>query len=117
MSEDIEKEEGAQSLDIASVSTYISELLLKMDEITSFAQVGLTDAVREDIFRIDIQGKGIRITEHEDAGGIIDLFLNVRFGVRIPELAWEIQRLVKRDVEDVFETKIESVNVHVQGVE
>jgi uncharacterized alkaline shock family protein YloU len=80
------------------IEKYIYDSLLQMDEVTSIPE------------------KGIRISEHEGSD-IIDLYINARFGVRIPELAWEIQRRVKHGVEDEFAINIESVNVHIQGVE
>jgi uncharacterized alkaline shock family protein YloU len=80
------------------IEKYIYDSLLQMDEVTSFPE------------------KGIRISDH-DGSDIIDLDINVQFGARIPELAWEIQRRVKHGVEGEFETNIESVNVHIQGVE
>ena len=53
----------------------------------------------------------------EDGEIIIDLFINVEYRVKIPQLAWEIQSAVKKAVACVSHHKIKEVNIHVQGVD
>jgi uncharacterized alkaline shock family protein YloU len=48
---------------------------------------------------------------------IFDLFINVDYGVKIPQLAWEIQSTVKVAINRVTDHKIKEVNIHVQGVD
>lgn len=59
--------------------------------------------------------KGIKvlITEKEAK---IDVNIIVEYGVRIPEIAFEIQTKVKKAVETMTGLKVSEVNVHVQGV-
>ena len=59
--------------------------------------------------------KGIKvdITEKEAK---IDVNIIVEYGVRIPDVAFEIQNRVKKAVETMAGLKVLSVNVHVQGV-
>jgi len=59
--------------------------------------------------------KGIKISQLED-GILIDLYILVDFGFKIPEVAWNLQNKVKKDIEDSFELIIKSINIHVQGV-
>jgi uncharacterized alkaline shock family protein YloU len=53
----------------------------------------------------------------EDGELIIDLYINVKYQVKIPQLAWDIQSAVKRTAECVSHHKIKEVNIHVQGVD
>ena len=46
----------------------------------------------------------------------IDLYIVVEYGVRIPELAWEIQESVKNNVETMTGLNVEKVNIHIEGV-
>jgi uncharacterized alkaline shock family protein YloU len=46
----------------------------------------------------------------------IDIFIIVEYGVRIPDVAWNIQESVKKEVETMTGLKVAHVNVHVQGV-
>lgn len=57
----------------------------------------------------------VRVSREEE-GIVIDVYVTVDYGVRIPELAWEIQRAVKQAVEAVVEIPVKKVNIHVQGV-
>ena len=59
--------------------------------------------------------RGIPLTK-EDEGLGIDIYLNVEFGARIPDLAWEVQSSVKEAVESVTGIAVQMVNIHVQGV-
>ena len=59
--------------------------------------------------------KGIKVeTENEKVK--IDVNIIVEYGIRIPDVAFEIQNKVKQSVEDMTGMKVEEVNVHVQGV-
>lgn len=59
--------------------------------------------------------KGIRV-DAEDKNIKIDVNIIVEYGVRIPEIAFEIQNRVKKAVETMTGLKVTEVNVHVQGV-
>lgn len=59
--------------------------------------------------------KGIKIGQAED-GIILDLYIVVDYGVKIPEVAWNLQEKVKKDIENTLELVVKTVNIHVQGV-
>jgi uncharacterized alkaline shock family protein YloU len=40
----------------------------------------------------------------------------VRYGERIPDVAWNVQQNVKNALEGVMDIAIENINIHVQGV-
>ena len=46
----------------------------------------------------------------------IDVNIIVEYGVRIPDVAFEIQNKVKKSVEEKTGLKVSGVNVHIQGV-
>ena len=56
--------------------------------------------------KVDITGKSTKI----------DVNIIVEYGARIPEVAFEIQKRVKKSVENMTGLVVEEVNVHVQGV-
>ncbi len=47
----------------------------------------------------------------------IDLFMIVNYGVRIPEVAWNVQENVKKAVENMTGLSVVKVNIHIQGVD
>lgn len=59
--------------------------------------------------------KGIKV-DATDEKAKIDVNIIVKYGARIPDVAFEIQNKVKKSVESMTGLKVEEVNVHVQGV-
>ena len=59
--------------------------------------------------------KGIKVEVGEKETKI-DVNIIVEYGVRIPDVAFEIQNRVKKSVETMTGLKVVEVNVHVQGV-
>ena len=59
--------------------------------------------------------KGIKV-EVGEKDTKIDVNIIVEYGVRIPDVAFEIQNRVKKAVEGMAGLKVSEVNVHVQGV-
>lgn len=59
--------------------------------------------------------KGVKVEMTEETV-LIDLYIVVEYGVRIPELAWEIQENVKNNVETMTGLSVEKVNIHIEGV-
>lgn len=59
--------------------------------------------------------KGIRV-EVVDKEAKIDVSIIVDYGVRIPDVAFEIQNRVKKAVETMTGLKVAEVNVNVQGI-
>ena len=56
--------------------------------------------------KVDINGKNV----------VIDVNIIVEYGLRIPDVAFEIQKRVKKSVENMTGLNVDQVNVHVQGV-
>ena len=58
--------------------------------------------------------KGVKV-EMGEKQALIDLYILVEYGCRIPEVAWEIQEKVKRSVELMTGLEVKEVNIHIQG--
>ena len=56
--------------------------------------------------KVTINGKDVKI----------DMFVIVEYGVKIPDVAWEIQGKAKSEVEAMTGLNVTSVNVSVEGV-
>jgi uncharacterized alkaline shock family protein YloU len=59
--------------------------------------------------------KGIKV-EVTEKSAKIDVSIVVEYGARIPDVAFEIQSIVKKSVETMTGLKVSEVNVHVNGV-
>ena len=60
--------------------------------------------------------KSIRI-DRDKRGPSVNVFVNVAYGSRITEVAWELQENIKHRVQDVAGIEVSKINVTVQGVE
>lgn len=76
---------------------------------------GMTDNITKNILRMNVT-KGVKVSRNEEEILVIDIFVNVYYGYRIPEVAWEIQENVKKEVGEMTGESAKAVNIHVQGV-
>jgi len=82
--------------------------------IAGMAARGLRDGVAELLHRGNVS-HGVEVLEVE--GGIaIDLYVIVQYGIRISEVAHNLQETVKFAVERSVNVPVVEVNVNVQGV-
>ncbi|MBO8128478.1 MAG: Asp23/Gls24 family envelope stress response protein [Peptococcaceae bacterium] len=75
---------------------------------------GLPGGIAEILGRKNLS-KGVKVEVGEKEARI-DLYVITEYGVRIPDVAGEVQSNVKRTVEDMTGLAVLEVNVHVQGV-
>ena len=59
--------------------------------------------------------KEIRIEIKPDSV-TVNLFLVITYGVRIPDLTWEIQSKIKEKLRETTGLEINTINVHIQGI-
>ena len=62
------------------------------------------------------QNPGIKISEDE-GGLIINCEIIVYFGVSIPQLCYDIQTRVKKDVESIAGIPVREVNIRIEGID
>jgi len=75
---------------------------------------GLANGIAEKLGRKSLsKGVKVQVGEKETA---IDLYIIVDYGVKVPEVAWNIQENVKKAVETMTGLSVIKVNIHVQGV-
>jgi uncharacterized alkaline shock family protein YloU len=82
--------------------------------IAGMAARGLRDGFAE-LLRRENVARGVEVIEIE--GGLaIDVFVIVQYGIRISEVAHNLQQTVKFEVERAVNVPVAQVNVNVQGV-
>ena len=60
--------------------------------------------------------KGVKVVVGEKEAAV-DLFIIVEYGIKIPDVAWQIQENVKKSVETMTGLSVIEVNIHIQGVD
>lgn len=77
--------------------------------------LGFVDGINQIIGGNKKYSKGVKIMlDGKDV--VIDLYVIVKYGVRIPDIAFSIQNSVKNSVETMTGLNVKSVNINVQGV-
>lgn len=77
--------------------------------------LGIVDGINQILGSNKKYSKGVKI-ELEGNEVVINLFVIVKYGVKIPDVAFSIQNSVKTSVEGMTGLKVKSVNINVQGV-
>ncbi|MEN6412560.1 MAG: Asp23/Gls24 family envelope stress response protein [Veillonellales bacterium] len=75
---------------------------------------GLVGGIAEMLGKKNLaKGVKVEVGEREAA---VDLHLIVEYGVRIPDVALQVQENVKRAIESMTGLDVVEVNIHIQGV-
>ena len=77
--------------------------------------LGFVDGINQILGGNKKYSKGVKITL-DGKKVTIDLFVNVTYGVRIPDIAWAAQNAVKSAVENMTGLEVVAVNINVQGI-
>lgn len=77
--------------------------------------LGFVDGINQILGGNKKYSKGVKI-ELEGKKVTIDLYVNVKYGVRIPDIAWAAQNAVKSAVENMTGLDVAAVNINVQGI-
>ena len=114
--EAVQEEEESEGIKISDdvISIIAGKAVSEVEGVASMAG-GFAGGISEVLSGKKNLSKGIKVDINE--GEVkIDVNIIVEYGVRIPDVAFEIQNRVKKAVETMSGLKVSSVNVHVQGV-
>ncbi|MDI3532242.1 MAG: hypothetical protein PWR28_587 [Synergistaceae bacterium] len=61
---------------------------------------------------------GVRISleDEENPQVTVDTYISVRYGLRIPDVAWDLQETIKDQLEQYTGYTVKAVNIYVQGI-
>ena len=129
MEKEVKNEEVAENNDEIAISTETNEIKIANDVVAVIAGVavsevpgvaemagGFAGGITEVLSGKKNLAKGIKVDVGEKETKI-DVNIIVEYGVRIPDVAFEIQNRVKKAVETMTGLNVLQVNVHVQGVD
>ena len=114
MSEKSDPGLGALKISQDTVAAYVTDTVLAAQGVYGFSG-NLGDTLTKNLLGKENKYKGVKIDE-SDKGYSIDIYLVVNYGVKIPEVAWNIQKNVKSCLENIMDIDVEDINIHVQGV-
>ena len=113
--ENIKLDEGIGSVRIADevVSIIAGMAATEVDGIAGMSG-GLVGGIAEILGKKNL-AKCVKV-EVGETEAAVDLYIIVKFGVRIPDVALNVQEKVKNAIESMTGLSVVEVNVHVQGV-
>jgi len=66
--------------------------------------------------RKTINGVRIAISETETPEIDVDVYITIKYGLRIPDICWDVQEAIKDQIERFTGYTIKGVNIYVQGI-
>ena len=101
--------------DDLNIIDLIERDIMSFDSVSRFPDFGIADNIQRAIGR-GIQNPSIKVSEDDD-GMTINCVIIVYFGVNIPQLCYDIQTKVKKDIEATTGIDVKAVNIKVDGID
>lgn len=114
MSEAKEVLSGSIKISEEVIETIASVAVSEIDGVCSVG-AGLVDGIARRLGKKQLSG-GIKASVNEETV-TVDINIVVKYGARIPEVAWNVQDAVKKEIELMTGLKAEKVNVRVVGID
>lgn len=98
------------SLNLADVKGVVGSRKSIIKEITNMLMGDMSEN------EIEKASRTIKV-EIKDNKPLINLYIIIKYGVRIPDIAWDIQSRVKEGLRKKLGTDIYEIDIHVQGIQ
>ena len=98
------------SLNLADVKGVVGSRKTIIKEITDMLS-GDTEGSK-----LDISSRTIKV-EIKDNKPLINLYIIIKYGVRMPDIAWEIQSRIKENIMQKLAINITEIDIHIQGIQ
>ena len=96
------------------IETIASVTISEIEGVSSIG-AGLVDGITRRLTKKPVTS-GIKATIG-DGTVSVDISIVVKYGVRIPEVAWNVQDAVKKEIELMTGLTVEKVNVRIVGID
>ena len=114
MSQNKENRSAPPKISSDVIAICAANATLKTEGVADLSS-GFSDTISKNLLGKEPLYTGIKVSQGTD-GTTLDIFVVVKYGYKIPEVAWDIQENVKLSVTDITEVPVKSVNIHIQGV-
>ncbi len=115
MSNEISTELGTITIAEELLATLAGYAAIECYGLVGMSSRKLKDGISELLGRDSLR-KGVTIKLEEDQL-IVDLYIVVSYGTRIPQVAQNVMEKVKYTLENITGLKVSQVNVNIQGVQ
>lgn len=108
-----EKSEGNVRISEEVIAQIAIQALLKVNGVQP-ASPGLVANLR--IGKKTSGGVRISVEEGDVPAVVVDAYIATKYGLRIPDISWDVQESIKKTLEQYTGYNVKAVNVFVQGV-
>ncbi|MGB2783816.1 MAG: Asp23/Gls24 family envelope stress response protein, partial [Atribacterota bacterium] len=102
--------ESIVSLNLADVKGVVGSRKTIIKEITEML-MGDTDKSE-----LNISSRTVKI-EIKNNKPLINLYIIIKYGVRIPDIAWDIQNRIKKSIKNKLGININEIDIHIEGIQ
>jgi len=102
--------ESMVSLNLADVKGVVGSKKSIIKEITDMLMGNISEN------KIKETSRTIKV-EIKDNKPLINLYIIIKYGVRIPDIAWDIQNRVKENLMEKLGIEINEIDIHIQGIQ
>ena len=106
-----QEELGTIQISEEVVASIASAAVLEVEDVTGLMSANVSDFMGGK----KMTAKGVRVEMAED-GVVVNLFLMIRYGFAIAEVAQKVQNAVYSALEGMTGFPVKAVNVHVGGI-
>ena len=106
-----QEEDGAIQISEDVVASIASSTAAEVDGVSAMMSANVSDLVGGK----KMSAKGVRV-EMDGEGIVVNLFIVVRYGSAIGDVAKKVQQMVRTALEGMTGVKVTAVNVHVGGI-
>ena len=106
-----QEEDGAIQISEDVVASIASSTAAEVDGVSAMMSAKVSDLVGGK----KMSAKGVRV-EMDGEGIVVNLFIVVRYGSAIGDVAKKVQQMVRTALEGMTGFKVTAVNVHVGGI-
>lgn len=108
-----EKSDGNVRISEDVIAQIATQALLKVNGVQP-ASPGLVANLR--IGKKTTGGVRISVEEGDTPSVVVDAYISTKYGLRIPDVSWDVQESIKKTLEQYTGYNVKAVNVFVQGV-
>jgi uncharacterized alkaline shock family protein YloU len=62
------------------------------------------------------EGRGVYVLTDDEGNVAVDLYVYLSYGIKVPQVASDIQKEVKTVVRDMTDVEIDEINIHVLAI-
>ena len=107
--------ETSNTISEETITGLVCDATLGVDGIYALGANMSAAAITINLLTRENKARGVHLLSDED-GWIIDIYVIVTYGTKIPEVAWNVQKSVSENLKSSSDIITKEINIHVQGV-